>query len=387
MRIHSYLKTAESILVAYDGSSPFAGWLKQFFAANKKYGSTDRKHISQLCYNYFRLGQAFKNYSVEEKLLIGQFLTSTSSNIFLIEEKPEWNLVINKSIPDKFNFLNEPNEDAQIFPLLEELSEEIDSKTFALSHLLQPHLYLRLRREKEDLIKQKLRNAGIAFEEIGETCLQLTNSTKLHDMIIADEDAVIQDINSQKILQPLVEYMPAEIKQLKVWDCCAGSGGKSILAYDTISNISLTVSDVRKSILFNLKKRFEKAGIKKYTSLVADLTNSPLTIHLSPFDLIICDAPCSGSGTWSRTPEQLSFFRKEKINYYADLQKKIILNAINALKPGGYFLYITCSVFKKENEEIVSYLQEKTSLQFMSMNYLKGYDKKADTLFVAVFTL
>ncbi len=66
MRIHSYLKTAESILVAYDGSSPFAGWLKQFFAANKKYGSTDRKHISQLCYNYFRLGQAFKNYSVEE---------------------------------------------------------------------------------------------------------------------------------------------------------------------------------------------------------------------------------------------------------------------------------------------------------------------------------
>src|SRR5690606_27157702 len=107
--------------------------------------------------------------------------------------------------------------------------------------------------------------------------------------------------------------------KLSVWDCCAASGGKSILAKDILKNIQLTVSDIRKSILINLEKRFASAGIKAYTAKVADLTDpsfshSPLApserfsragTHHSAFDLIICDAPCSGSGTWARTPEQL----------------------------------------------------------------------------------
>ncbi len=387
MRLHSYLKTAESILAAYDGTSTFAAWLKQFFAANKKYGSKDRKHISQLCYNYFRLGPAFEDYAVEEKLLIGQFLTSNTSNIFLEQEKCEWNAITHQSTSDKFVFLNKPDQWNQIFPWINELSKEIDSKAFVLSHLTQPHLYLRLRPGKKELVNLKLRNARILFEEMEETCLQLPNSTKLDNLITADEDAVVQDLNSQKVLQPLIEYLSDYTKKINVWDCCAASGGKSILVYDTIPNISLTVSDIRPSILFNLKKRFERAGIENYRSFIADLSHSPLTIHHSPFDLIICDAPCSGSGTWSRTPEQLSFFRKEKISYYADLQKNIALNANKSLKQGGYFLYITCSVFQKENEEVVSHVQENTSLQLLSMKYFKGYDMQADTMFAALFTL
>ncbi len=387
MRLHSYLKTAESILAAYDGTTTFAAWLKQFFAANKKYGSKDRKHTSHLCYSYFRLGQAFETYPVEEKLLIGQFLTSNTSNIFLEQEKCEWNAITHQSTSDKFVFLNKPDQWNQIFPWINELSKEIDSKAFVLSHLTQPHLYLRLRPGKKELVNLKLRNARILFEEMEETCLQLPNSTKLDNLITADEDAVVQDLNSQKVLQLLNEYLSGHKKKLNVWDCCAGSGGKSILAYDTIPNIALTVSDIRPSILFNLKKRFERAGIENYRSFIADLSHSPFTIHHSPFDLIICDAPCSGSGTWSRTPEQLSFFRKEKISYYADLQKNIALNANKSLKQGGYFLYITCSVFQKENEEVVSHVQENTSLQLLSMKYFKGYDMQADTMFAALFTL
>ncbi len=387
MRLNSYLKTAESILAAYDGTSTFASWLKQFFAANKKYGSNDRKHISQLCYNYFRLGPAFEDSAVDEKLLIGQFLTSNTSNIFLEQEKCEWNAITHQSTSDKFVFLNKLDQWNQIFPWINELSKEIVSKAFVLSHLTQPHLYLRLRPGKKELVNLKLRNARILFEEMEETCLQLPNSTKLDNLITADEDAVVQDLNSQKVLQPLIEYLSDYTKKINVWDCCAGSGGKSILAYDTIPNISLTVSDVRKSILFNLKKRFEKAGIKNYKSFVADLHHSPLATPHSPFDIIICDAPCTGSGTWSRTPEQLYFFKKERIEYYVSLQMKIAVNATKALKHGGYFLYITCSVFKKENEDVVTYVQKKTSLQLISMKYFKGYDIRADTLFTALFTL
>jgi 16S rRNA (cytosine967-C5)-methyltransferase len=171
---------------------------------------------------------------------------------------------------------------------------------------------------------------------------------------------------------------------LRVWDACAASGGKSILAFDIFKKIDLTVSDVRQSILFNLEKRFATAGIKNYHSFLSDLSSSA---HLrnAAFDLIITDVPCSGSGTWSRTPEQLYYFEPHQIDRYSALQKKIVDNAIPYLKPGGFLLYCTCSVFKKENEEVVEYIQQQHSLQLIQSALMTGYTMKADTLFGAVF--
>jgi 16S rRNA (cytosine967-C5)-methyltransferase len=143
------------------------------------------------------------------------------------------------------------------------------------------------------------------------------------------------------------------------------------------------VSDLRESILANLKKRFHKAGIRNYQSFVADLSTN-LKFQISNFDLIICDAPCTGSGTWSRTPEQLYYFKKEKIDHYSNLQKSILENVVPLIRKRGHLLYITCSVFKKENEDVVEYLQKEFNLKVEKMELLKGYDKKADTLFAAL---
>ena len=120
--------------------------------------------------------------------------------------------------------------------------------------------------------------------------------------------------------------------------------------------------------------------------MVVDLSTSGIKTQ-QLFDLIICDAPCSGSGTWSRTPEQLYFFDEKKIDQYAALQKKIVTNAVKSLKKDGFFLYITCSVFKKENEEVVQFLENKLFLHLIHAEYLEGYRQKADTLFSALFTL
>lgn len=156
------------------------------------------------------------------------------------------------------------------------------------------------------------------------------------------------------------------------------------MLYDINNRIDLTVSDIRESILANLRKRFSEAGIKNYKSFVADLSRPIPAIPNSPFDLIVADVPCSGSGTWGRTPEQLFYFNEVKINDYAALQQRIVANVLPHLKRGGYFLYITCSVFKKENEEMVSSLQENFQLELTRMEILKGYDKKADTMFAAL---
>jgi 16S rRNA (cytosine967-C5)-methyltransferase len=73
------------------------------------------------------------------------------------------------------------------------------------------------------------------------------------------------------------------------------------------------------------------------------------------------------------------------VEHYTELQKKIVSNGIPSLKENGCFVYITCSVFKEENEEIVEFVEKQFNLELIKMELLKGYDKKADTMFVALF--
>lgn len=386
MRSHSYLLTAKKIINSYDGVVPLATWLKQFFKSDKKFGSKDRKQISHLCYCFFRLGNAFQTISSEERMLTALFLCTDGSNKILEELRPEWNEKISLPVVEKLDILSARKEIENIFLLATEVSKEIEQQPFNLSFLIQPNLYLRIRAGKKKKILQQLEKAEIKFVLLGEDCIQLSNQSKVDELLNIDEDVIIQDYNSQRTLQLLQNFKPQnQNSKLSSWDCCAASGGKSILFYDHFQHAQLTVSDIRESILINLQKRFKRAGIKNYDWFIADVSSPGFTIQ-KKFDLVICDAPCSGSGTWGRTPEQLSFFKKEKIERYVNLQKQIVSNASKALKKGGYFLYITCSVFEKENESVVNFVEENLSLQLKAMEYLKGYDKKADTLFAALFT-
>ena len=103
------------------------------------------------------------------------------------------------------------------------------------------------------------------------------------------------------------------------------------------------------------------------------------------FSVILCDVPCSGSGTWGRTPEQYYSFEENQIEAFVKKQKNIVINTIAHLAKDGWFIYITCSVFKAENEDMVDFIQENFSCQLLEMKYLKGYENKADTMFVAYF--
>ena len=384
-RYHSYINSTKDILSIYKGDEPLSSFLKKYFSANKKFGSKDRKQISNLCYCFFRLGKVVMNTSIEEKILTGLFLCSDKSNEILAALKPEWNEKYELPLNEKLLMINSSVLISEIFPWKEELSEGIDHENFCRSFLIQPDLFLRLRPGKEKVVMQKLKQAGIDFKIISDTCLALPNASKIDEVVELDKEAVIQDQNSQRA----GELIKSEVLNLKskisVWDCCAGSGGKSIMLYDINSKINLTVSDTRESILANLKKRFSNAGIRDYKSITVDLSQNKSEIKDLKSEIIIADVPCSGSGTWSRTPEQLYFFQERKIEEFSALQKRIVSNAIVQLQPGGSFVYITCSVFKKENEEVAMYIKENFNLQLKQMEILKGYDKKADSMFVAEF--
>jgi 16S rRNA (cytosine967-C5)-methyltransferase len=298
-------------------------------------------------------------------------------------QNKEWNAMAAAGAHDKLKKLDAHESISEIFPWNNELSIEIDVALFNQSMLVQPDVYLRLRPGKEEVVTNALQAAGISYKQISEKCVAISNSAKADAAVQLDMDAVVQDLNSQRVLD-LLRDLHGLLKKFSAWDCCAASGGKSLLLLDQFPGVQLTVSDVRESILYNLRKRFERAGIRKYKFFTADAaTEAPK--KGGPFDLIICDAPCSGSGTWSRTPEQLHFFKTEKIDAYAALQKSLLSNVRRYLKPGGLLLYSTCSVFRKENEAVVNETSDLPSLRLLKSAYFKGYHQRADTLFAALF--
>ncbi|MFL5739727.1 MAG: Fmu (Sun) domain-containing protein, partial [Flavisolibacter sp.] len=179
MRSQSHLNTSLRIIQTYDGILPLSAWLKNFFSAEKKYGSKDRKQIAHYCYCYYRLGKAFENKSKEEKLMLGAFLSSTSPPELLQDLRPDWNERIGDTLADKINFLSAQEEMNQIFFLTEELSKEIEKEKFQQSFLVQPDLFLRIRPGKEKLLKEKLTAAGIDFYQPGPDALGMSNQTKL----------------------------------------------------------------------------------------------------------------------------------------------------------------------------------------------------------------
>lgn len=385
---HRHLQYATGILSKYNVREPFHLYLKKYFAENKKHGSRDRKQITTLCYNFFRLGFSV-NSSIEmdEKLLLAIFLIEKNSSAILEQFKPEWNQKIHLDISEKINEVKNIFDLEKIFPFSNELSDEINFQLYSLSFLIQPKLFIRIRPEYRNTVIDKLKTAHISFEQISNSCLSFANNEKVSDILNIDREIVVQDYNSQRVGNFLISDIINPTSINSIWDCCAASGGKSILAFDLLKNIDITVSDTRKNILESLKKRFEKAGIRNYHSFIADLSvpgNLEKIIKKS-FDLIIADVPCSGSGTWSRTPEQLNFFSEKSIQAYSLLQKKIVRNAVKFLNKDGYLLFITCSVFKKENEENVNFIQKDLNLELIKSEYLKGYEIQADTMFVALF--
>lgn len=382
-RFHSYLNSGVKILSEYDGKTPFSLFLKKFFSQNKKYGSRDRRLISDYCFQYFRLGKALPQLQIEERVLVGRFLCSTGPNRMLEVHKPEWNELAGISLTEKYKILGVKREELleEVFPHEKDISPEIDFFGFTESYFTKPDVFLRVRPGKKETVKLKLKGHHIPFREIAENALSVEPNSKVDEVLSIDKEAVVQDLSSQRVGEVFKEVL--KLDNLKLWDCCAASGGKSIMAFDINPTIQLTVSDIRESILHNLKSRFETAGIGNYESFQVDLSKAQ-PIPNAPFDVIIADVPCTGSGTWGRTPEQLFYFEEPKIEEYAQLQQRIVTNAVPHLKAGGYLVYITCSVFEKENEQNAEFFVKELNLEKLSGELIKGYDQKADSMFVSV---
>ncbi len=383
MKFDNQLRHATGIIEAYHGDQPLHIWLKDFFRANKQMGSRDRKELSALVYSFYRLGHAIRQLPADKRLLAALFICIDKSNELLQHFHPDWNEKIALPIRDKIAFLQTQPAGAafhltDIFPWKDELSANIDHEAFCLSFLRQPDLFLRIRPGHEQAVRAKLAAIG---EFIPPSAIRLPNGFKTEDHFTPDHEIVIQDYSSQRIAEFLTLPRPPEF----FWDACAASGGKSILAHDLYPDLHITASDIRPSILHNLKARFAAAGIKRYQTFVTDLAKHPPPVSAAGADLVLADVPCTGSGTWSRTPEALYFFDPVAIAKYRDRQRDILRHIAPQLAPDATLVYCTCSVFKKENEEMTDWIDTTFNLEQQLRKNLTGYKDHADTLFAARF--
>jgi 16S rRNA (cytosine967-C5)-methyltransferase len=267
-----------------------------------------------------------------------------------------------------------------LFPHDIALSDGIERDEWLRSMLVQPDLFIRLRKDKKKA-EALLAQQELPYSISSGNCVALPNGAKIESILPADS-YVVQDASSQAT----GDYFKPK-KNEEWWDCCCGAGGKSLLLKDAEPTVRLTVSDRRESILHNLKQRFKLYGHTLPVSLVMDIADSAAVssaLGNRQFDNILCDVPCSGSGTWARTPEQLYFFDPLKVEHYSSLQAAIATNAAVHLKPGGRLIYITCSVFRQENEEVINTVIRNAGLQVNTLQLINGVGIKADSMFISV---
>lgn len=389
---HIRLEHVKKILAAYGANQPLHQFLKGYFRTNKQIGSKDRKFLRAYTYAWFRLGYACQGDEMELRLAKAIFMSNEKPDTFFVylssltdwlPEEHKWTL----SVKEKLRFLQIATED--VFPYYDLLSNELAKELFVQSIFSQPYLWLRALKGKEVLLEEQLNKQQITFvkNKTWPLAYALPNGSNVDVAGLAE----VQDLSSQKVGK-LIKLD----KGAHVWDCCVASGGKTLMLADKQEGVNWYVSDVRDSMMENMHQRFKDNKLKSYAYARIDLSrptkklsfsyqNSPKSVEVQEgyFDLIVIDAPCSGSGTWARTPEQIQTFAPENIQYYVDLQKQIVNNAFPFLKPGGQILYITCSVFAAENETQVTNLAI-PGLHLQYMELLQGMHEGADSMFIAL---
>lgn len=166
--------------------------------------------------------------------------------------------------------------------------------------------------------------------EVTQGARKIRNSSAYKDGLVELQDAASQGV---------VCALPLR-NGMRVLDYCAGGGGKT-LAMAAQASIDLFAHDAAPDRMRDLPARAQRAGAQ------VRLLDDPK--QAAPFDLILCDAPCSGSGSWRRDPEGKWSLSKTQLNRVVEIQRQILDEAAGLLCPGGVLAYATCSMLDVED--------------------------------------
>lgn len=160
----------------------------------------------------------------------------------------------------------------------------------------------------------------------------------------------LQDAGSQA----LIDRLPDPRGQ-RILDLCAGGGGKA-LALAARGADDVTAHDIDPGRMRDLPARSARAGVHIAQTIEPEAEG--------PFDGVILDVPCTGSGSWRRAPEAKWRLTRDRLDELTALQSQILDRAVALTRPGGWLAYMTCSLLDSENDaQVAAALSRHPSLQ------------------------
>jgi 16S rRNA (cytosine967-C5)-methyltransferase len=159
-------------------------------------------------------------------------------------------------------------------------------------------------------------------------------------------DFVVQELGSQ-----MVAHLAAAVRGDRVLDACAGRGQKTACLLDVGADVVST--DLHEHKLRALTEEMARLGLTTRTAVV-DWTKPAPEALVGAFDVVLLDAPCTGTGTLRRRPEIMRRLGPGSPRELAELQAQLLRQTARCLKPGGRLIYSICSVLREEAEEVVA---------------------------------
>lgn len=169
----------------------------------------------------------------------------------------------------------------------------------------------------------------------------------------------VQDEGSQ-IVSMLVGARPG----MTVVDYCAGAGGKTLALAASMGDARgfagrLYALDVSGYRLERMTPRLRRAGLEMIRPVTIAAANDPwVAEHARGADRVLVDAPCTGTGSWRRNPDDRWRFTPEDLSEIQATQRSVLEQAATLVKPGGRLIYVTCSLLQEENEQQLAWFLE-----------------------------
>ncbi|WP_299921605.1 RsmB/NOP family class I SAM-dependent RNA methyltransferase [uncultured Pelagimonas sp.] len=253
------------------------------------------------------------------------------------------------------------------------LGPEAEATAHALRNRAPVFLRVNTLKAGRETAQRLLAEEGIetAPHDLSPTCLQVTDGARkvAQSQAYLTGQVELQDAASQAV----VDMLPLE-PGLRVLDYCAGGGGKSLaMAAQMAGKIDAHDADPRR--MKDLPARATRAG-----ALV-----TPITKPNGPYDLVLCDVPCSGSGAWRRSPEGKWRFSLSDLQDLVSVQSEILDTTQTLVGPVGKLAYATCSVIPAENsDQVAAFLTRHGEWSLLTSRQFLPSDG-GDGFFCAVF--
>lgn len=375
-RLMAAMEILDEVIAAAASGGAAADTLTQRYFASRRYaGSKDRAAVRELLFQAIRF--AAERPVSGRALMLGLAETARPDLLPLFDGSPHA-----PAAPEA----DEPRTAPTLFP--EWLRPQLEARFGAA---LEDEARALISRAPLDLRVNRLRGeVGAVAEALGATPIPgLPYGLRLEQPVALEQHALmlsgaieVQDAGSQRVL----EVARAKAGETVI-DLCAGAGGKTLaLAADMAAEGRLIATDTDRRRLQAMGPRLARAGLEGFveTRLLNPGAEAEALADISgTADLVLVDAPCSGTGTWRRNPELRWRLTPQSLERLLGVQARLMALGASLLKPGGRLVYVVCSVLPAEGQAQAEAAAKALGLKLEHMEALSPATDGCDGFFIA----